>query len=171
MGVTRPNLQPGHEVENAARLCHLGTLSIALSKLQGVPLKSANYLEANKTNAGKTLVWSTLTQHLPSNYSELLYDTHAINAYNKLQQGNDESTEAYLHRMQDILEHIHHTKDMISISAIGTNHAKILTGLKDGRLHNKLAETKAKKWTNMTQVLQEVTDMAVNFERSQGYSL
>ena len=29
--------------------------------------------------------------------------------------------------------------------AIGTNHAKILAGLKDGKLQNKLAESKAKK--------------------------
>ena len=42
------------------------------------------------------------------------------------------------------LEHIHHTNDMSSITAIGINHAKILTGLKDSRLHNKLAESKAK---------------------------
>ena len=32
-------------VENAARLCNLDTLSIALSKLQGALLKSASYLE------------------------------------------------------------------------------------------------------------------------------
>ena len=75
---------------------------------------------------------------------EILYDTLAINAYDSLQQGNNESTEAYLDRAQAILEHIHHTNDMSSITAIGTNHAKILTGLKDSRLHNKLAESKAK---------------------------
>ena len=88
-------------IPNAARLCHLNTLSIALSKLQGVPLKSANYLEAKETNTGKTLIWSTLKQHLTSNYSKIPYDTHAINAYDMLQQGNDESTKAYLHRVQD----------------------------------------------------------------------
>ena len=64
------------------------------------------------------LIWSTLKQHLTSNYSEIPYNTHAINAYDMLQQGNDESTEAYLHRAQDILEHIHHINDMSSISAI-----------------------------------------------------
>ena len=69
--------------------------------------------------------------------------------------------------------HHHHTNNMSSISAIGTNHSKILTGLKDGRLCNKLAEAKAKKWANMVmvQVLQDVIDMAVNFEISQGYLL
>ena len=60
---------------------------------------------------------------------------------------------------------------MTSIPAIGTNHAKILTGLRDSRLCNKLAESKAKKWTTMSQILQDVTDMAVDFERSHGYSL
>ena len=48
---------------------------------------------------------------------------------------------------------------MSSISAIGTNHTKILTGLKGEKLHNKLAESKAKKWTNMVQVLQHIADM------------
>ena len=90
------------------------------------------------------MVWSSLKEHLTSNYSEILYDTHAINAYDSLQLGSNESTEVYLHRSQDILECIHHTSNMSSITAIGTNHAKILTGLKDSRLHNKLAESKAK---------------------------
>ena len=88
-----------------------------------------------------------------------------------LQQGNHESTKAYLHGAQDILECIHHTNNMTSILAIGTNHAKILMGLKDGKLCNKLAKSKAKKWINMVQVLQDVADMAVNFKRSWGYSL
>ena len=90
-------------------------LSIALSRLQGALLKSANYLETKETNAGKTLIWSTLKQHLTSNYSEIHCDTHAINAYDTLQQGNDESTKSYLHTVQDILECIHHTNDMTTI--------------------------------------------------------
>ena len=94
-----------------------------------------------------------------------------INAYDTLQQHTDESTKAYLHRVQDILECIHHPNDMSSISAISINHTKILIGLKDGKLHNKLADSKAKKWTNMVQVLQDIADMAVNFERSRGYLL
>ena len=150
-------------VENTARLCHLDGPSIALSKLQGTLLESASYLETKEANSGKTLVWPTLKKHLTSNYSEIPYDTHAINAYDTLQEGNDESTEAYLHRAQDILEHIHHTNDMSSIAAIGTSHTKILTGLKDSRLCNTLAESKAKKWINMAQVLQDVVDMAMNF--------
>ena len=154
-------------IENAARLCHLDTLSIALSKLQGAPLKSADYLEAKETNASKTLIWSSLKQ--TSNYSKILYDTHAINVYDTLQQGKNESTKSYLHRVQEILEYIHHTNDMTSISAIGTNHTKILTGLRDGRICNKVAESKAKKWSNMAQILQDITDIAVNFERSQGF--
>ena len=56
-----------------------------------------------------------MKKHLTSNYSEIQYDTHAINAYDTLQQGNDEYAEAYLHREQDILECIHHTNDMSSI--------------------------------------------------------
>ena len=150
-------------VENDARLCNLDTLSIALSKLQGTPLKPDSYLESKETNSGKTLVWSSLKKQLTSNYLKILYDTHAINAY--------ESTKAYSHRAQDILECIHHTNDMSSITAIGMNHVKILTGLKDSRLHNKLAESKAKKWIHMAQVLQDIADIAVVFERSCGYSL
>ena len=88
-----------------------------------------------------------------------------------LQQGNDESTKAYLHRAQDILECIHHTNNISSILAIGTSHTEILTGLKDDKLCNKLAGLKARRWTNMVQVLQDITDMAVNFERSRGYWL
>ena len=132
-------------MENAARLCNLDALSIPLSKLQGAPLKSANHLEGKETNSGRTLSWSTLKQHLTSNYSEIPYDTYVIKVYNMLQQGTDESTKAYFHRVQEILECIHHTNNMSSISAIGTNHTKILTGLKNGKLCNKLAELKARK--------------------------
>ena len=134
----------GAECGNAARLCNLDTLSIALSKLQRPPLKSASYLESKEVSSGKQLDWHSLKKHLTSNYLEIPYDTHAINAYDSLHQGSDESTTAYLHRVQDILKHIHHKSNMTSISAIGTNHAKILTGLKDSRLQNKLAKSKAK---------------------------
>ena len=102
---------------------------------------------------------------------EIWYDNHAINAYDNLYQGSDESTSAYLHRAQDILEYIHHTSDMTSIPTIGTTYVKILTGLKDSRLRNKLAESKAKKWTTMSQFLQDIADMAIDFKRSCGYSL
>ena len=42
-------------VENATRICNLDAVHIALSKLQGVPLKSAIYLEGKKTSASKIL--------------------------------------------------------------------------------------------------------------------
>ena len=38
-------------------------------------------------------------------------------------------------------------------------------------MNNKLVESKVKKWTNMAQVLQDVAEMAISFERSKGYSL
>ena len=57
---------------------------------------------------------------------------------------------------------------MTSIPAIDTNHTKILTGLQDSRLCNKLVESKAKKWTTMFQVLHVVTDIAIDFKRSHG---
>ena len=158
-------------IKNAARLCNLDALSISLSKLQGAPQKLANYLEGKEINSGKQLSWTTLKQHLISNYSEIPHDTHSINTYDTFQQGTDESTDSYLHRAHDILEHIHHTNDMSSISVIHTNQVKILTGLKDGKLCNKLAESKAKKWTTMAQVLQDIAEMALNFERSRGYLL
>ena len=131
----------------------------------------ACFLESKEVSAGKQLNWHSLKKHLTNNYSKILYNTHAINAYDNIHQGSDESTSVYPHRVQDILECIHHTTNMATISAIGTNHAKILTGLKDSRLCNKLAESKAKKWTNMSQVLQDVANMAINFERSHGYLL
>ena len=91
--------------------------------------------------------------------------------YDSLHQGSNESTTAFLQRMLDILECIHHTSDMSSITTIGTNHAEILTGLKDSRLQNILTESKAKNWTTMAQVLQDVADMTIVFKRSCGYSL
>ena len=121
-------------VENATRLCNLDTLSIALSKLQRPPLKSASYLESKEIILGKQLVWPSLKKHLTSNYSEILYDTDAMNAYDSLRQGSNESTIAYLHRAHDILKCIHHTSHMSCITTIGTNHAQILTGLKDSQL-------------------------------------
>ena len=57
---------------------------------------------------------------------------------------------------------------MTSIPAIGTNHAKILAGLKDSRLRKKLAKSNAKKWTTMSQVLQDVADMAVYLKGHMG---
>ena len=113
----------------------------------------AHFLQSKEVSAGRQLNWHSLKKHLTNNYYEIPYDTHAINAYDNLHQGSDESTSAYLHRAQDILKCVHHTTNMATISAIGTNHAKILTGLKHSRLCNKLAKSKAKKWPNMSQVL------------------
>ena len=131
-------------VEHATKLCNMDTLTIALSKLQGPPLKLACFLESREVGSGKQLNWHSLKKHLTTNYSEILYDMHAINVYDNLHQGSNKSTSTYLHRVQDILECIHHTSDMTSISSIGTNHAKILTGLRDSRLCNRLAKSKAK---------------------------
>ena len=161
----------GVECGNAAKLCKLDTLSITLSKLQGPPLKSAQFLEYKEVSWGKQLDRHSLKKHLTPNYSEILYNTHAINAYDNLHQGSNESTSAYLYRAQDILKHIHHTNDITSISTIGTSHVKILTDLKDGRLWNKLAKSKAKNWTTMSQLLQDIADIAFDFKRSCGYSL
>ena len=136
-----------HSIENAARFCNLDAINITLSKLQRAPLKLAIYLEGKETSTGKKLSWITLKQHLTTNYSEIPYDTHTINTYDTLQQGVDESTKAYLHRVQDILGHIHHTNNMSEITAIGTNHTKILTGLTDKNLHSKLAESKQRNGT------------------------
>ena len=71
-------------VENAAKLCNLDTLSIALSKLQGPPLKLACFLESKEENVGKQLSWQSLKRHLTYNYSKIPYNTHTINAYNNL---------------------------------------------------------------------------------------
>ena len=53
---------------------------------------------------------------------------------------------------------------MTSIPAISTNHINILTGLKHSRLYNKLVESKAKKWATMSQVLQDVADITIDFK-------
>ena len=71
-------------VENAAKLCNLDTLSIALSKLQGPPLKSAHFLESKEVSSGKQLDLYSLKKHLTRNYLEILYDTHAINAHDNI---------------------------------------------------------------------------------------
>ena len=89
-------------VENAAKLCNLDTFTIMLSKLQGPPLKLAHFLKSKEDGSGKQLNWDSLKKHLITNYSEILYDTHTINAYDNLHQGSNESTSAYLHRVQDI---------------------------------------------------------------------
>ena len=60
---------------------------------------------------------------------------------------------------------------MSKITAIGTNHAKILTGHKDKKLCGKLGESKAKIWNKMAHVLKDVAEMAVSFEISREYSL
>ena len=66
-------------IEIVTRICDQDAVNIALSKLQGAPLKSAIHLEGKETSAGRKLSWNTLKQHLTSNYSEILYKTHATN--------------------------------------------------------------------------------------------
>ena len=47
-------------VENVAKLCNMDTLTIALSKLQGPPLKLACFLESKEVGSGKQLNWHFL---------------------------------------------------------------------------------------------------------------
>ena len=42
-------------VENTAKLCDLDTLTIMLSKLQGPPLKLADFLKTKEISSGKPL--------------------------------------------------------------------------------------------------------------------
>ena len=42
-------------VENAAKLCNMDTLAIALSKLQGPPLKLVHFIESKEVGSGKQL--------------------------------------------------------------------------------------------------------------------
>ena len=96
---TRTNLHHAQSVENAAKLCDLDKLTITLFKLQGPPLQLAHFLETIESISGKQLNWHSLKKHLTTNYSQIPYDTHAINAYDNLHQGSKESTSAYLHRV------------------------------------------------------------------------
>ena len=139
-------------VENAARLHHLDTLSIVLLKLQGALLKVASYLETEEVNSGKTLVWSTFKKHLTAiiqKFHMTLMPLMLMTVYNRTMMNPQKPI---------YIEH----KTYLSVYIIqmiclllqqGTNHAKILTGLKDSRVCNKLAKSKAKRWINMAQVL------------------
>ena len=75
-------------IENAAKLCNLDTLTITLSKQQGPPLQSGHFLETKQSSSGKQLNWHSLNKHLTTNYLEIPYNIHAINAYDNLHQGS-----------------------------------------------------------------------------------
>ena len=47
-------------------------------------LSNASYLESKEVSSGKQLDWHSLKKHLTSNFSDILYDTHAINVYDNL---------------------------------------------------------------------------------------
>ena len=53
-------------IEKAARICDMDAVNITLSKLQGIPLKSAIHLAGKETSAGRKLLWNTLktTHHI-----------------------------------------------------------------------------------------------------------
>ena len=57
-------------IENTLGICNLDAINIALSKMEGTSLKSAIYWEGKETSSGKKLSWTTLIQHLTTNYSK-----------------------------------------------------------------------------------------------------
>ena len=98
MGTTKTKFTSWTQsVKNAAKQCDLDTLTVMLSKLQGPPLQLAHFLETNESSLGKQLNRHSLKKHLTTNYSEIPYDMHAINAYDNLHQSSNKSTSAYLH--------------------------------------------------------------------------
>ena len=69
-------------VANGAKLCNMDTLTIALSKLLGPPLKSTQFLKSKEVSSGKQLNWHSLKK--ASNY-KLLRNTIQHSYYKCIQ--------------------------------------------------------------------------------------
>ena len=73
-------------------------------------------------------------------YSAILYNTHATQAFTQLNQGLDELQDMYLYPVSELLSKIYHTSDMSRIWVDDLNQYTMIYVLNCGKLKNSVAE-------------------------------
>ena len=68
---------------------------------------------------------------LIENYSDTLYVSDVMVAYNRISQAEDKSVSQYLIPAKDYLECINHTSRLASMDSSGLNHISLVKGLSD----------------------------------------
>ena len=83
-----------------------------------------------------------IKKELSMQYSIILSDTHATQAFTHFEQGLDELLHEYLHHRSGLLSKIYHPSEMSRISAEGNNHYVVVYGLKCRKLNDSMANIK-----------------------------
>ena len=82
-------------------------------------------------------------------YSVIMSDSHAPQAFTQLEQGLDELLDDYLHYVSELLSKIYHTSDISSISVEGINHYALVYGLNCRKLKDGVVGHWSIQWRTM----------------------
>ena len=129
------------------------------------PLSSANGLKAQLPD----LTCMELKRELSMQYSNILYDSHATQAFIQLEQGPDELLDVYFHCATELQSKIYHTSDMSRISPKGLNHYAVVYGLNCRRLKDSVLGHKGRQWKIMEDCLRDICFTCAGYEKAKGH--
>ena len=106
---------------------------------------------------------------LIENYSDTLYISDVMVAYNRISQAEDKSVSQYLIYAKDYLEHINHTSRLASMVGSGLNHISLVQGLSDNYVRRR-ASKDAENWKTMMNAFDSIAKIARTAGKTKAYN-
>ena len=116
------------------------------------------------------LTWQVLKSEFSRQYSKILFNSHANQAFAHLQQGPDDLLEMHLHHASELLSKIH---DTTHIAQIPTKHLSCYTvvyDLNSAKWKVKVVEYQSAYWNTMEDCFGDIHVFGAGYERAKGYS-
>ena len=137
---------------------------VGISKLKGLALGDINTI-----CKGGNLTCYSFRQRLIEHYSNVPYKSNAMFAYFHLLQGDEKPTAQYLVRAKVLLECIHHTTKLSSISGSGWDNMYLVRELKAPYIRKRVAKEQD-FWRMMQDVFDTINCITRMEERTKIYS-
>ena len=138
--------------------------NVGIIKFKGLALGSITDI-CKESN----LKWYSFRQWLIEHYSNVPYASDPMYTYSHLLQGIEEPTTQYLSRAKVLLEHIHHTTKLSSITGVGWENLYLVRGLKAPHMRRRVA-SEQDSWRTMEDVFNIINCISRTEDRSKVYS-
>ena len=99
----------------------------------------------------------------------ILFDSHATQAFTKLEQGQDELLGVYLYHASKLLSKAYQILDLSKILAEGLNHYTVVYGLNCRRLKDSVVRHQSAQWKMMEDFFRDICNNGAWYERTKGY--
>ena len=149
------------QMEVVAERNNQAPLEVDMAKLKGTPLCHVHKIH--------DLTWPQLQILLVENYSDMLYISDAMVAYNRISQAEDESVSQYLILAKNYLQQINHTSRLASKDDSGLNHISLVQGFSDNYVRRR-ASKDAENWKTMANAFDSIAKIARTTGKTKAYN-